>query len=264
MTLWLNGERQDCAAISAQDRGFLLGDGLFETLRVRDGKPLLLARHLRRMAKAAERLKLPLCREDIAVWAKTAAAGCPSASLRITVTRGPGPRGLLPPSDPQPTVLISTHDNGPRNPSTAKVIISSVHRNAKSPTSQMKVLSYMDQVLARQEAQAAGAGDAIMLSTTGEAASTSMANLLALSPDGWITPPLSAGILPGIVREVLLERGAVQEQSISPADLQRWPLARSNSLLGVEPLTLEGGAAADMAEAQRLTAVLEQAESEEL
>ncbi|MEO1041111.1 MAG: aminotransferase class IV [Pseudomonadota bacterium] len=240
--LWLDGKRVDDAAplFPAQERGVLLGDGLFETLRVEKGAPLLLERHLRRMEIAARELRFAIDVSDLEGIAREAASACETASMRITLLRGEGPRGLLPPSDPQHRSLVSVSNAGPRQPASRTAIIATVRRNEGSPLSRMKCVSYADQVIARIEAQAAGADDAIMLNNRGEPASTSCANLLVGTPDGWVTPPVGTGLLPGIVREVLIEAGLVTEAPVTIETIRTHALARTNSLIGVEPIQLEG------------------------
>lgn len=251
--------------INEDDRGFLLGDGVFETLRVEDGRPLLLRRHLRRLEAALETISLGIDLAEVERRIVEAAQdlGAGSGSLRASISRGPGPRGLLPPEVPRPTVIVRAGPAGPRQSAPVTAIISQIRRNEGSPLSRIKSLSYQEEVLARMEAGARGADDAIMLNNEGEAASTSMANLYALKDGSWVTPPLRAGLLPGIVRSVLLDEGAVEEGVLTVDDLHAFPLARSNSLVGVEPLGLIGGAAPDPGALRRLTEVLAAVERRE-
>lgn len=251
--------------IQDSDRGFLLGDGVFETMRVEDGCPLLLRRHLARLERSFEMIgldaDLSLIEQLVVDEARSASRG--PASLRLTVSRGPGPRGLLPPALAEPTMVVKASPARARQSAPVKAIVSAVRRNEGSPVSRIKSLSYQDEVLARMEAQAAGAEDAIMLNNQGAPASTSMANLYALVEGRWLTPPIETGVLPGIVREVLVEAGAIEEAEISAPQLIGCPLARSNSLVGIEPLLLERGAAPDYDAIKRLTDVLAAAETKE-
>ena len=111
--VWLNGiiVPEHEARIAPDDRGLLLGDGLFETLRVSGGRPLRLDRHLARLRAGAEILGLPVPLDDAefaaAMAALLARRGLSEASLRLTLTRGPAPRGLLPPAEPTPTMLLT-------------------------------------------------------------------------------------------------------------------------------------------------------------
>ncbi|MEM6746735.1 MAG: aminotransferase class IV [Pseudomonadota bacterium] len=263
--LWLDGKRvgDDELLFSAQERGLLLGDGIFETLRIMNGRPLLLGRHLRRLEGAARALGFSADLSGIEAAARDAASQADTASMRITVLRGVGPRGLLLPSEPQHRTLIAVSPAGPRQPALRQVIIAVTRRNEGSPLSRMKCVSYADQVIARMEANAAGAEDAIMLNNKDEPASTSCANLLVLMDAGWVTPPVETGLLPGIVREVLIEKGLVAEARVTLDAVRTRPLLRTNSLIGVEPLQLEGGPSAEPGDYAALTEALSAAERDE-
>jgi branched-chain amino acid aminotransferase len=135
------------------------------------------------------------------------------------LTRGPAPRGVLPPEAPSPTCLITA---GPRPPglAPARVVIASVtRRNEHSPLSRLKTLNYLDSILARQEAAALGADDAILLNTAGRVAEATAGTLFIRLGGETVTPPVSEGALPGIARALLLERGAAVEHRLTRADL---------------------------------------------
>lgn len=263
--LWLDGERVDdgAALFPAQERGLLLGDGLFETLRIESGKPLLLKRHLKRMEGAAAALGFHPDWTALEDTARKAAADSETASMRITVFRGSGPRGLLPPKPPEHRTLISVSPSGPRQPVLRSVIIADTRRNEGSPLSRMKCVSYADQVIARMEADAVGCDDAIMLNNKDEPASTSCANLLVKTAAGWVTPPVEVGLLPGIVREVLIDKGVVAEATLTLVEIRTHQILRTNSLIGVEPLQLEGGPVAEPPDYAALTETLIAAEKSE-
>ena len=158
----LNGRLIEATAarIDPADRGLLLADGLFETLRVYGGRAFQLAAHLARLAAGAVvlDLSLPPAGDIARAVAETLAANdLREGSLRITVTRGPGERGLLPPAHPSPTLLIVGHPSGKAPPAAMTAHVSSIRRNEHSPLSRLKSLAYLDNVLARAEARAAGA-----------------------------------------------------------------------------------------------------------
>ncbi|MEO1658598.1 MAG: aminotransferase class IV [Pseudomonadota bacterium] len=263
--LWLDGQAvgENDLLFPGQERGLLLGDGIFETLRIENGKPLLLKRHLRRLEGAVRALGFKVDINAIGATARKAATETDTASMRITVLRGTGPRGLLPPSEPQHRTLIAVSSTGPRKPALRPVMIAETRRNEGSPLSRMKCVSYADQVIARMEAETVGAEDAIMLNNRGEPASTSCANLLVKTRDGWITPPVTTGLLPGIVREVLLERRLVVEAPVDLATIRTHALLRTNSLIGIEPLQLGDGPVAEPGDFAALTEALSKAEREE-
>ncbi len=113
MLIHLNGALVSAAEarVDPADRGLALGDGLFETIRVRDGRPLRLAAHCARLRAGADVLDLPVPVSDEALGRALEetlkANAVTDGVLRLTLTRGPGPRGLLPPPQPRPTVLIT-------------------------------------------------------------------------------------------------------------------------------------------------------------
>ncbi|WP_127089805.1 aminotransferase class IV [Aquabacter cavernae] len=221
MRVWLNGTLlgAEAARIAPEDRGFTLGDGLFETIRAVDGAPVRLDAHLSRLWRGASILGLPVPHLDFdgVMRATLAANRLSEGALRLTLTRGPAPRGVLPPSDPAPTLLITA---GPLPPMTAlRLVIAQVtRRNEFSPLSGIKSLNYLDNILARQEAAERGADDALLLNTQGRIAETSTANVFVVREGRLMTPPLMDGALPGVLRAEILRLGAV-EQPLTPDDL---------------------------------------------
>lgn len=196
------------APFDLADRGLTLGDGLFETIAVFSGNPAALDAHLDRLCAAAAEIRLPVDRAfcEAEALALAAEAGTGDAVIRLTVTRGAGARGLAIPEDAAPAVIVSSspYPKGALN-APVRLATVSVCRNPTSYASRAKTLSYLDGVLAFDEAKAAGADDALMLNTAGRVASTSMANLFAAFGDELVTPPVSEGVLPGIVRGMVLE-----------------------------------------------------------
>ena len=244
----LNGRLVDAATarIDPADRGLLLADGLFETLRAYGGKPFALEAHLSRLAQGAAALGIPTpAVADLteAVAETLAANKLPEASLRITLTRGSGPRGLLPPDNPTPTVLVSASPAG-APPSAWRARIVPVRRNEHSPLSRLKTLAYLDNVLALRQAAATGADEALMLNTAGRLASGSRSNLFLVLSGVLVTPPESEGVLPGIARRTVLalaaEAGiATREAPLSAEDLELAAEAFvSNSVVEVVPLVV--------------------------
>ncbi len=193
------------------DRGLTLADGLFETITVFGGVPFRSADHLARLEAAAAVLGFaaPLAEAVKAVAALAAHAEGGRGVIRLTVTRGSGPRGLKPPADPVPSVFATL---APWNPAIAFVPVrlatAAIRRNETSPVARLKSLAYLDNVLAFAAAQAAGADDALMLNTAGRAASSTMANLFVVRNGTVLTPPRSEGVLDGIMRGLLLRHGA--------------------------------------------------------
>lgn len=207
--VWFNGEfvRDGGLAIEPVERGLLLGDGLFETIAVFDGRAVWLDEHLARMMAAAIVIGLDIARDEIrdAAAEVLAKAKGRQGILRITVTRGAGGRGLAAADSGEPNLLITLAPwiSGSLFRE-ARLVTSSVCRNERSPSSRIKSLSYIDNILAARGAAAEGADDALMLNTRARIASSTIANVFILEPGRLVTPPVSEGVLPGIVRQRVL------------------------------------------------------------
>jgi branched-chain amino acid aminotransferase len=247
--IWLNGRilAPAEARIDPRDRGFTLGDGLFETLAAEDGRARHLADHLERLQRATKVLELPLPVEMSefpgAIAELLAANGLAqgSAAVRITLSRGVGSRGLLMPLDPKPTLVI-TAAHHPPVPDHLDACIVAIRRNEGSPLSRLKSLNYLDNVLAQQEAGARGADEGLMLNNGGRIAGFARGNLFLLKGRQLLTPPLADGVLDGIVRHILLAKGGgigldIREHSLDRVDLEAADgLFITNSLLGCVPI----------------------------
>ena len=252
--LRLNGRPVEGAApFDLGDRGLTLGDGLFETIAVFAGRPALLEEHLDRLCAAAAEIRLPVDRAfcEAEVLALAGAAGGGDAIVRLTVTRGAGARGLALPDDAAPAVIAASSPYPPLMRFTPiRLATVSVRRNPTSFVSRAKTLSYLDSVLAFDEAKRLGADDALMLNTDGRVASTAMANLFALFGDELVTPPVSEGVLPGILRGFVLRiAGELSLQAVErPLSLNEarrsGGVFATNSVRLVMPVTAIDGEAA--------------------
>ncbi len=258
--IWVNGELLPVgeASISSLDRGFTLGDGLFETMRVRDGEIVRLEKHLARLRQGADviALSLPWTDDDLGkeILQTLEINQMQDAFVRLTMSRGvPSERGLLPDKEAtNPSLVIQCgefhgypaelYQRGMR------AIISAVRRNEHSPLANVKSLNYLDNILARQEVAEKGADDALMLNTAGNIACASAANIFFVKDGTLITPPLSDGALPGTMRayvmnELVPKHGlAVIERSIFPSEKFDMDEAfLTNALMGVMPLVSVDG-----------------------
>jgi branched-chain amino acid aminotransferase len=256
---WFNGDLLPAEAIgiSPFDRGLLLGDGVFETIRAYDGRLFRLADHLARLEAGATVLDIPLpARLDDAVITTLAANGWADAVLRLTVTRGATPPdrgGLLLPTPPSPTVLITgralTTPPYPAryyNPG-LRVVWAGPPRNEHSPLSRCKTLNYGDQVLLRQAVARAGADEGLQCNTAGAVVGASVASLFLVQGGTLITPALESGCLPGVTRAVVLELAAALgipyvARIVLPAEVAGADeVFLTNTLLEVAPVaTLNG------------------------
>lgn len=248
--LWLDDRLvpRHQARIDPADRGLTLGDGLFETMRVSGGHIAYLPRHLDRLRRGAEALMFPVPDLDAiedALGQVVRRNALDEGALRLTLTRGSGPRGLLPPPRPQPTLLIVPFPSVPA-PGPARLIISShIRRDADSPLSRIKSLNYLPNILARLEAEQRGADDALLLNGVGRVTESTVSTVLALRDGHLLTPPVADGALPGIARAVLLAAGLVEEASLMPTDLSGGMILVNS--LSVRPVVSLDGAPLAMA-----------------
>jgi branched-chain amino acid aminotransferase len=226
LALWHNTRivTDDRLTIDPSERGLLLGDGVFETIAVFGGKPAWLGDHLDRMMKGAEAFGIPIARETIeeAVEATLRHAGGVHGILRVTLTRGPGHRGLAVPGD-EPTLLCALAPWRRKSLfQPARLATSTVRRNEGSPAARLKSLSYADNILAAREI-AADATDALLLSNHGRLACAATANVFLLEGTRIATPPVADGALPGIARKHVLDLAFTLgfdtvERSLTPED----------------------------------------------
>lgn len=252
--LWVNDRLVPAgeAHLDPRDRGFSLGDGLFETMRARGGIVLFVERHLARLSEGARTIGLPLPWDE--EWLKKAIRetvevnGLSEAAVRLTVSRGvPKRRGLRPEPDSEPTLVVHA-EHFPGYPDSLyegmhAVTSRFVRRNERSPLSSVKSLSYLENVLARREADACGADEALLLNTSGYLACASAANLFLVLGEELFMPDLASGALPGTVRDVVANDLAplagleVTERAVNPEELAWADEAfLTSALLGVVPL----------------------------
>ena len=214
MIVFLNGEFVPAAqaVISVFDRGFLYGDGVFETMRVTRAAPFRWGQHWERLQRGANFLKLllPFNVEALRSFAEELIERnqMPEGVLRLTVSRGAGPRGYSPQSADHPTVVMTLHAPPVldlKAPPRWHLITSSYRVAAGDPLLPFKTCNKLRQVLARAEADAAGADEALLLNSAGHIAEASAANLFWINDNVICTPPPSCGLLPGVTRQAVLE-----------------------------------------------------------
>src|SRR5258706_1076849 len=229
---------QEHAVVSVFDHGFRYGEGVYETLRTYNGQPFLFERHMRRLRRSAEMLTLGVPLSDAELDARfrdtmrTAGLGdSPSreAYIRILVTRGIGELTYDPAATPVPSIVVIVKPNvdPPREPFERGVTVAlvSVMRNHPGTVNPLiKSNSLLNNALAMQEALRQGAFEGVMRNTRGELAECTQSNLFIVKNGAALTPPLSAGLLPGITREFLFQIGAtagipIREQVLLDADL---------------------------------------------
>jgi branched-chain amino acid aminotransferase/4-amino-4-deoxychorismate lyase len=242
---------------SLNDRGLLLGDGLFETMLAVDGRIAHVPAHLDRMAAGCATLGLPFDRRRAEDTALAVVPAHGRFAIRLTLTAGPGGRGLDRPDAPAIRLFAAAAPSAPVT-TPAALIIAGARRNEGSPAARLKTLSYLDNVLARSEARAAGADEAVMLNNRGEVACAAAANLFWLSDGRLFTPRLDCGVLAGVTRARLLAAEPVEEVAAGIEALERAEaVVLTNSLIGVRPVFRLGGRTwSDHELAARLAALL--------
>lgn len=213
----LNGRLvpEEAARISPYDRGFTLGDAVFDTFRAYKGRPFGMDEHLARLAASCRAARIPL---DPAPLRKAVAdvldangfggEAAGDAAVRITVTRGVGGRGASPKGVGHPTILVTaTPVNVPPEVYEKGLRLVTATRRRVAETSldpAIKSTNYLVHVLARMEAEDAGADDALFLDAHGHVVEATQANVFAIKEGKLLTPPLTVGCLPGATRTTLL------------------------------------------------------------
>lgn len=223
MKAWLDGRLvEPTEGVPLDDHGVTTGDGCFETLKVVDGVPFALGRHLARLRRSCEGLGLRAPAEGVvreAVEAVIGAGGAAVGRLRITVTAGRAPLGSGR-GDGVPSVAVLAGPAAMWEPTTAVAVAPWV-RNERSAVAGLKTTSYAENVVALAWAQARGFSEAILANTRDELCEGTGTNVFVALDGRLVTPPLTSGCLAGVTRELLLEEldGTVDERPVPMAQL---------------------------------------------
>jgi len=213
---------QEHAVISVFDHGFLYGEGVYETLRTYNAQPFLFDRHMRRLRASAGMLALDVPLGDTAIDERCrdtmsrAALGQAAAGesyIRILVTRGIGDLTYDPAACPTPSIVVIVKRHVEPSPDVfehgVKVALVPIVRNHPDTVNpRIKSNNLLNNALAMQEAFRRGAFEGVMRNYKGELAECTQSNLFVVKNGVALTPPLDAGLLPGITREFLFEVGA--------------------------------------------------------
>ena len=210
---WLNGRamRYEEARIAPDDRGFLLGDGVFETVLLRHGQAVWWREHVQRLRYGAQALGMAPPGADVLsnafdeIVAANNLENTGENVLRITFSRGSGGRGLSAGGGHEATLLLRASAMASPSNSPRAMIVESVRRSERSISSRLKTLSYVDGVLAQQEAEVQGFSEALLRNDAGRLVCGARANLFVWRNGELWTPPISEGCLPGIARGYLLD-----------------------------------------------------------
>ena len=251
MIIFINGNfiEEEEATISVFDRGFLYGDGVFETLRIYNGKPFLFDRHIGRLSHGLGSLfigdkysfseYLEHTRELIERNNVT------EGVLRIQATRGPGKRGYSTTGNYDPTVLISLHvapNVDLNNVLPVKLATSTQILSDHDPFSTLKTTNKLANIVALREAEKVGMDDALLTNHTGNITEASGSNVFWTKDNTLFTPPVSSGCLSGITRGMILELAIAlklptSQQDITPTELgNAESVFLTNSVREIQPV----------------------------
>jgi branched-chain amino acid aminotransferase len=221
--VYLDGELVPAgqAHVPVFDRGLLTGDGVFETLLVRAGRPFAVGRHLARLGRSAAGLGLEIPDagdlEAAILQVASSVQHHERARLRVTVTGG---NGVLTSGrdGARPTVIVAASPIPPAPPAPAVAAVAPWPRNERGALASLKTVSYAENVVALEWARARGATEALFANTVGNLCEGTGSNVFVVLDGMLVTPPLSAGALAGVTRELVLETVDCVEKDV-PVDL---------------------------------------------
>ena len=239
MIVFLNGQfvPEAEAKVSVFDRSFLYGDGLFETVRVYAGKPFRWPQHLERLHAGAKFLgiRIPFTDAELTAAAAEMVArnGLLEATLRLSLSRGIGPRGYSPRGADSPTLVLTLHPApsvSPEQPVRWKLITSSFRIPAGDRLATFKTANKLAQVMARAEAEERGADEALLLNTDGRFAEAASSNLFWIEHGVLCTTPLAEGLLAGVTRAFVLELAGQLGLPTAERSCRLWQLQQAEGV----------------------------------
>jgi branched-chain amino acid aminotransferase len=214
------------------DRGFLLGDGLFETIRLYGDHAFRLHAHLARLRAGAQKIGIPIpdrLEADVAAvlkgWKERRPPEAEDGALRLTLTRGTG-AGVLPEREEKPTLVLGASRYAPDRNLPVRGLRALVRGRVdeRALTAGLKAIGYLERIVALRDARREDADEALLVNSIGRVVEGSASNLFAVRDDVLLTPSVADGALPGITREVVLSLAAsggipVEERALPPEEL---------------------------------------------
>ena len=204
--------------VSVTDRGLAYGDGLFETIRVEQGRAGLLEQHLRRLALGASALALPVDLAQLRNELEAAAAELQRGLLKLTITRGPAGRGYAIPAQVEPTRILqlsSLPDYPAANAAEGVRLFPCATRLGHQPLlAGIKHLNRLEQVLARSEWQDPSYAEGLLLDIHDRPIECTMSNLFLRLDERWVTPSLTLCGVRGVMRDYLMDRLAAEGEPV--------------------------------------------------
>jgi len=250
MFVFINGSLvpKEEAKVSVFDRGFLYGDGVFETVRIYNGRPFMIDEHITRLLQGLKAVRFTKLPAGLKVYAAKVidANGVRNGILRIAVTRGEVISGIDPSACKEPTIVISARESVPY-PDAAyetgyRVTISKIRKDGRSHLCGIKSANFLTHILAKGEAADAGVDDAVMVNYDGFVTEATVSNVFVVKGNALVTPSVESGILPGITRKVVLEMAEKMGLEVSECEIRPEELCDAdeafltNSLMEVMPL----------------------------
>jgi len=252
---WINGHIvHDDLAISVNDRGFLLGDGVFETFLCQNSRAIFAERHVSRLNFGLKTLQIDYI-FSVKILSSIVDAlygATPSANamvLRLTVSRGAGGRGLGVPGGIPPTIVARLTSLPSKSNANGMVVVTNYQKTGSQFSRFKNIGGYQENILARMEADSLCADDALLIGKSSEIVCASSANVFAVDQSGMIwTAAIEDGALPGVVRGILLEQIREQQLPIKKTGagvsiLPTMALVLTNSIIGVKQVAMLGQSA---------------------
>jgi 4-amino-4-deoxychorismate lyase len=245
---WIGG--RPGREIDITDRGLAYGDGLFETMAIREGRLRFLARHLDRLQEGCLRLRLTAPdRQGLAADLAAATQGIRHGVLKLLLTRGPGPRGYAPPATPAATLAWCVVATEPRQSGPIEIRWCETMAAANPVSAGLKTLGRLDQVLARAEWLQPQISEGLMTSTEGRLIGGTASNVFLVTGDRLLTPSVNRAGIAGVMRGIVLETARQAGVAAVVADLPPSTVAGAsevfltNALTGIRPVHRLGGLA---------------------
>ncbi|MBC8869542.1 MAG: branched-chain-amino-acid transaminase [Planctomycetes bacterium] len=218
------------AKVSVYDHGFLYGDGVFEGMRVYGGKVFRLEEHLDRLWNSAKAiwLEVPISKEEMAdaVNETVRTNGIDDGYVRLVVSRGAGTLGLDPNKTSNPQVIVIAdhivlYPDEYYEKGLEIITVSTIRNHPTALNPRIKSLNYLNNILAKIEGIQAGCVEALMLNHKGEVAECTGDNIFLVSRGQLLTPPIDAGILEGITRDVVIELAEKEDITVRQIPLTK-------------------------------------------
>lgn len=243
------------AVISVFDHGFLYGDGVYETIRSYGNRIFMCDQHLARLRRSADAIGLTIPERDWPTLLRESMErnevgnARVDAYIRITISRGAGEIGLDPALCPKPTIVIMTKPLIPPSPQLyregVRLITAQTRRNLPAALDpQIKATNFLNNILAKREAIAAGAFDSLLLNWESHLTECTVSNVFFVDAGRLCTPSLACGILDGITRTIVLTLAREAQIPVEEGQFTIDVLRRaeecflSNTTMGVMPVTL--------------------------